>query len=54
MTEQRPGTAVLYMSGYADETIASHGVLAEGIDLLQKPFTIQTLLERIRQVLTPP
>ena len=38
----------LYMSGYTDELIAQRGVLAEGENLLQKPFKAEQLLLRVR------
>ncbi|MFQ5578843.1 MAG: ATP-binding protein, partial [Anaerolineae bacterium] len=47
----RPDLKVLYMSGYTDNVIAHHGVLQEGVTLLQKPFTIRSLLQTIRSVL---
>jgi signal transduction histidine kinase/CheY-like chemotaxis protein len=43
---------VLYMSGYENEIIARHGVLTEGIRLLQKPFLEAELLEQVRLVLS--
>jgi len=46
-----PDIKVLYMSGYTDNIIAHHGVLDEGIDFLQKPFSVQSLTQRVRQVL---
>jgi two-component system cell cycle sensor histidine kinase/response regulator CckA len=46
-----PRMKVLYMSGYPDETIASQGVLKEGVNFLQKPFTLERLLAKVRQVL---
>ncbi len=42
---------VLYVSGYTGEVIAQHGVLEEGIDLIQKPFNARTLLMKIREIL---
>lgn len=48
---RRPGLKVLYMSGYTGDVIAHHHVLDEGADFLQKPFTMDELLQRIRLVL---
>ncbi len=42
---------VLYMSGYTDNVIAHHGVLKEGVHLIQKPFTVRELAMQVRQVL---
>jgi DNA-binding response OmpR family regulator len=42
---------VLYMSGYTDDAIVRHGVLAAGIDLLPKPFAVTQLLARVRGLL---
>jgi hypothetical protein len=39
------------MSGYSTEAVATHGVLSPGAPLLQKPFTIEELVERLRDVL---
>ncbi|MBI5516900.1 MAG: response regulator [Deltaproteobacteria bacterium] len=46
-----PALRVLYMSGYQQDVIAHHGVLDEGIELLEKPFTAASLAQRVRQVL---
>jgi len=45
---------VLYISGYTDEAIVSHGVLAPGVSYLQKPFSPDTLARRVREVLDAP
>jgi hypothetical protein len=42
---------VLYMSGYTDSAIADHGVLESGTHLLHKPFTEETLIQKVREVL---
>ena len=50
----RPGLRVVYMSGYAGEYLHDEGVNADGVALLQKPFTAAALEEKIRQVLHQP
>jgi PAS domain S-box-containing protein len=47
----RPDVRVLYMSGYTDDAIVQHGVLDPGHAFIQKPFTAENLLRRIREVL---
>lgn len=39
------------MSGYTDDTIIRHGVLAPDLAPLQKPFTQKALMQRVRAVL---
>ena len=48
---QFPGIKVLYMSGYTEDIVTHRGVLDEGIDFLQKPFSVQALATRVRSVL---
>ncbi|MGQ9501282.1 MAG: response regulator [Anaerolineae bacterium] len=47
----RPNLRVLYMSGYTSNVIVQHGVLDEGVTLLEKPFNATSLAQRVRTVL---
>jgi PAS domain S-box-containing protein len=51
VSEIRPNTKVLYMSGYTENAIGHNGTLDKGITLLQKPFTLQALQAKVREVL---
>jgi two-component system cell cycle sensor histidine kinase/response regulator CckA len=46
-----PQTKVLYLSGYTEDAIAHEGVLGSGSAFLQKPFTLQMLSRKVREVL---
>ena len=48
----RPGIKVIYMSGYTDGDVATHGVLQSGISFLRKPFTRDALIGRVDEVLS--
>jgi two-component system cell cycle sensor histidine kinase/response regulator CckA len=47
----RPLLKVLFMSGYTDDAILQHGVLA-GYGYLQKPITPEGLVKKVREVLS--
>lgn len=51
MRLNHPDLQVLYMSGYTDNVIAHRGVLDEGIHFLQKPFDLEKLGRKLREVL---
>ena len=51
LTLMRPEMHVLYMSGYPDNAIVQHGVLEPGTSFLQKPFTINALELKVREIL---
>jgi len=46
-----PGLRCLFTSGYTRDVIARNGVLADGLQFLQKPYTKQILLTKVREVL---
>ena len=47
----QPDLRVLYMSGYSQGAVVHHGELEPGIELIQKPFTLEGLATRVREVL---
>jgi two-component system, cell cycle sensor histidine kinase and response regulator CckA len=51
LLQLRPEMRVLYMSGYTDNAIVHQGVLDEGTDFIQKPFSPDILARKIREVL---
>jgi YesN/AraC family two-component response regulator len=46
-----PDLKRLFMSGYPDAAIARQGALEEGIDYIQKPFSIVELADKVREIL---
>jgi PAS domain S-box-containing protein len=51
LSERRPEINIIFMSGYTDDAIAHHGVLNEGVVLVNKPIKGYVLAGRIREVL---
>ncbi|RJR53124.1 MAG: PAS domain S-box protein [Desulfobacteraceae bacterium] len=49
-----PGMKSLFMSGYTADVVAHHGVLDEGVDFIEKPFSPSALAKRVREVLDRP
>jgi len=45
------GMKILFMSGYTADVIAHRGVLNEGVNYIQKPFSIQELAVKVRDAL---
>ncbi len=51
LAAERPRMKVLFISGYAENTILRHGKIQASACLLQKPFGLDTLAAKIRQLL---
>jgi two-component system, cell cycle sensor histidine kinase and response regulator CckA len=51
LADLRPEARVIFMSGYTDDAVTRHGVLEPGLAYLQKPFTPDTLGQKVREVL---
>ena len=48
----QPDIKVLYMSGYTDDVIVHHGILEEGVYFIQKPFTVKSLVQKVKRILS--
>jgi len=46
-----PNIKTLFMSGYTADVIAQHGVLEEGVNIIQKPFATQAMASAVRKAL---
>jgi len=46
-----PNLRPLFMSGYTSDVIAHHGILADGVHFIQKPFSMHQLAGKVREVL---
>jgi PAS domain S-box-containing protein len=51
ISEIRPNVKILYMSGYTENVIGHNGMLEPGVRLLQKPFNLRDLKNKVREVL---
>jgi PAS domain S-box-containing protein len=51
LLQQRPGMSVLYLSGYTEDAVVTQGALGPGTGFLQKPFTLQNLAKKVREVI---
>ncbi len=54
LTALKPAMKCLFMSGYTADVIAHRGVLDESVHFLQKPFSIEALAAKVREVLDSP
>src|SRR5579872_6257273 len=51
LAQSRADAKVLYLSGYTEDAIVSDGSIESGTAFLQKPFTLQSLSRKVREVL---
>jgi len=51
LIKARPSTKVLYLSGYTEDAILNDGSVDRATAFLQKPFTLQSLSRKVREVL---
>ena len=51
LTQIRPAIKILYLSGYTEEAIISDGSIESGTAFLQKPFSLQNLSRKVRELL---
>ncbi|MGA2114446.1 MAG: PAS domain S-box protein [Bryobacteraceae bacterium] len=54
LLRRRPGIKVLFLSGYTGDMIAEHNVHETGVDFLAKPFRLEDLAIRLREILDRP
>lgn len=46
-----PQLKCLFMSGYTADAITQHGVLEEGVNFIEKPFSLPALATKVREIL---
>ena len=51
---RRPGLKVLFTTGYTRNAVVHNGVLDHGVELIGKPFSIEELAAKVREVLDMP
>ena len=51
LKNSRPDIKTLFTSGYSDDVIARHGVLNDATRFLNKPFSVESLIRKVRDVL---
>ena len=50
----RPDLKVLFITGYAENAVVSHGHLEPGMQVMTKPFAMDALASRIKELITEP
>ena len=52
LVAMRPEMKVIFMSGYDSDAVSKHGVLEPGTDYLEKPFSVEILMRKVREILS--
>jgi DNA-binding NarL/FixJ family response regulator len=48
---RHPSMRVLFMSGYSERAVTSDGAMPPGTGFVEKPFTVEQLVRRTREIL---
>ena len=51
LSQLRPDMKLLFVSGYAENTVLQHGKIDVGTRFLQKPFSLKALARKVREIL---
>ena len=51
--ERRPDLKVLFITGYAESAALATGFLDHGMEMITKPFAVESLMQRIRAMIEP-
>ena len=51
--ERRPHLKVLFITGFAENSLIGNGHLEPGMQVLTKPFAMEALTSRIKELITP-
>ena len=46
--EKRPNLPILFITGYAENAVLNHGHLSQGMEVMTKPFDMETLARRVK------
>ena len=51
LRERLPNLPILFASGYTDDAVVRHGVLQTNVNFIQKPFAIDDVARKVRDLL---